>query len=377
MRCAFTSLFTSATFAILATLAPLPAHAQWQIEQSNSTASLRGISTVSEQIAWASGTSGTVLRTIDGGTTWTRCAIPPDAETLDFRAIRATSTDRALAMSAGPGKDSRLYLTTDACKSWSLLLTNPDAEGFWDGLIANDSLSDALIIGDPVNGHFAFFSGKITQATWQPTTQPNREIPTPHSHDEGLYAASNSIFAGSGVHNFSWITGGKNGSYFYEVWWQQSWDALTSFNTLRKIPLAASPSAGAFSMAKGCANGNKDCALVVVGGDYKLPDATKATAAFASMKSAEYAPEKFQAAKTMPHGYRSAVAFDATSKAFIAVGPNGTDISRDFGKHWQPLKPASTEATDADRDWNALELPFVVGPHGRIGKLNPQALTGH
>ena len=30
---------------------------------------------------------------------------------------------------------------------------------------------------------------------------------------------------------------------------------------------------------------------------------------------------------------------------------------------------------DADRNWNALSLPFVVGPHGRIGKLDAQALT--
>jgi hypothetical protein len=30
---------------------------------------------------------------------------------------------------------------------------------------------------------------------------------------------------------------------------------------------------------------------------------------------------------------------------------------------------------DADRNWNALSLPFVVGLHGRIGKLDAQALT--
>jgi len=33
------------------------------------------------------------------------------------------------------------------------------------------------------------------------------------------------------------------------------------------------------------------------------------------------------------------------------------------------------EAPNADRDWNALSLPFVVGPHGRIGKLNPHTLA--
>ena len=42
------------------------------------------------------------------------------------------------------------------------------------------------------------------------------------------------------------------------------------------------------------------------------------------------------------------------------VGPNGTDISTDDGRYWC---------------WNALSLPLVVGPHGRIGKLRTDALT--
>ncbi len=35
----------------------------------------------------------------------------------------------------------------------------------------------------------------------------------------------------------------------------------------------------------------------------------------------------------------------------------------------EPLKPTPTEPQDADKNWNALSLPFVVGPKGRIGKL--------
>ena len=58
------------------------------------------------------------------------------------------------------------------------------------------------------------------------------------------------------------------------------------------------------------------------------------------------------------------------------VGPNGTDISTDDGRNWRALRPdpALGEAADADEHWNALSLPFVVGPHGRIGKLRPDAL---
>jgi hypothetical protein len=49
------------------------------------------------------------------------------------------------------------------------------------------------------------------------------------------------------------------------------------------------------------------------------------------------------------------------------VGTNGSDVSRDDGKRWQPLD---------DGNWNALSLPFVVGPKGRIARLNGAALAG-
>jgi hypothetical protein len=77
-----------------------------------------------------------------------------------------------------------------------------------------------------------------------------------------------------------------------------------------------------------------------------------------------------------PHGYRSAVAYDAQEKLWITVGPNGTDVSSDDGKNWRAIHPSITlhESPDADRNWNALSLPFVVGPHGRIGRLDPAAL---
>jgi hypothetical protein len=84
--------------------------------------------------------------------------------------------------------------------------------------------------------------------------------------------------------------------------------------------------------------------------------------------------QSWSLAKTPPHGYRSAVAYDATTKTWITVGPNGTDISRDDGRNWTALKPTAQDPPDADKNWNALSLPFVVGPKGRIGKLRPEAL---
>jgi len=50
------------------------AHAQWDLEDSHTTADLRGIDNVGAGVAWASGTNGTVLRTEDGGYLWQACA---------------------------------------------------------------------------------------------------------------------------------------------------------------------------------------------------------------------------------------------------------------------------------------------------------------
>jgi hypothetical protein len=116
--------------------------------------------------------------------------------------------------------------------------------------------------------------------------------------------------------------------------------------------------------------------LIAVGGDYTKPALSVGTASSIRITEKSYFdPPKWQPAQTPPHGYRSAIAYDEKTKTWITVGPNGTDISTDDGKNWSPLKPAASEPPDADKNWNALSLPFVVGPKGRIGKLNAKTLA--
>ena len=51
---------------------------RWTTQTSGVTVRLRGVSAVSEQIAWSSGASSTVLRTTDGGTTWKKLTVTSD-----------------------------------------------------------------------------------------------------------------------------------------------------------------------------------------------------------------------------------------------------------------------------------------------------------
>ncbi|HZY63342.1 MAG TPA: hypothetical protein VFE38_12540 [Edaphobacter sp.] len=358
--------------------------AQWEIEDAHTTANLRGIDNVGGGIAWASGSNGTVLRTEDGGYRWQLCAIPPGAEKLDFRGIQAFDAKTAIVMSSGKGDLSRLYKTTDGCQTWKLVFTNPDKDGFWDAfqLVTPKTI---WILGDPVpyhrpvpNPQFAIYiseGGKNFVRFQSPAleAEPSKA---------GAFAASNSSLRVSSPPGWCWFgTGGSNGPQifygnFYSDMVTPYGSGITQLNwNSATVTMAVGRTAGIFSIAfRETETGDHrywalPARLAAVGGDYTKPNDTAGNAAY-SLDGGK----TWQVATTLPHGYRSAVAWDAQDKLWITVGPNGTDISRDDGRNWTALKPAKNEPTDADKDWNALSLPFVVGPNGRIGKLRPSAL---
>src|SRR5208337_4628978 len=131
------SLFLVAA-ALFAAQSPPQAASVWQMQDSGTTAGLRGIDSVDGTVAWASGTGGTVLRTVDGGAHWTQCAVPDadkDGATLEFRGVQAWDATTAIVMASGPGDKSRLYKTTDGGMTWKMLEKNTEKDGFWDGFV--------------------------------------------------------------------------------------------------------------------------------------------------------------------------------------------------------------------------------------------------
>jgi photosystem II stability/assembly factor-like uncharacterized protein len=161
---------------------------------SHTTESLRGVSTVSQKIAWASGTHGTYLRTTDAGRTWQPAQVPGGAA-LDFRAVVAFSADEAFLMSAGPGDQSRIYRTSDAGQHWLLQFTATNPKTFFDSMAFWDP-THGIVLGDPIPDE----SGKLKfellltddGRTWHPI--PPAQLP-PAEEGEGAFAASNTCLA--------------------------------------------------------------------------------------------------------------------------------------------------------------------------------------
>jgi hypothetical protein len=376
------------TLLLLALLIPTILNAQWEIQDSHTTASLRGIHALGNGIAWASGSAGTVLRTSDDGKTWQLCPTPPNAEKLDFRGIQAFDASTAIVMSSGKGDLSRLYKTTDACRTWTLLFTNPDPEGFWDAIKFADkgySKTDkcfGVVIGDPVKKHFPMFLTYDCGEHWE---RQIRESPEADPLGEGIFAASNSSLIVEGLMERTFVTGGKGGPRIIGFWVGDDDTGVPDPQNVmkgarqvhfvsrgwssEKLPMAQpKDGSGAFSYGK------EDWHQVIVGGDYTAPDHTEDTAWYVDRTHPHY-DMGWTVSTTPPHGYRSSVAYSPATKTWVTVGPNGTDMSTDDGRNWRALHPTPTEPPDADKNWNALSLPFVVGPHGRIGKLRPTALT--
>jgi photosystem II stability/assembly factor-like uncharacterized protein len=330
---------------VLAFPVPGPAGAQpsWDTLKVETTASFRGLSVVDDRVVWASGTRGTVIRTTDGGTTWSVDSIP-GAATFDLRAIHGRSELVAhVAATAG-----RIWRTTDGGRSWSLRYQSTDSTMFLDAIAFVDDLV-GFALGDPMDGRFVILVSRDGGDTWQAAPDSSRP---PALDGEAAFAASGSslVFAGS---RFGWLgTGGSAARVFRTTDAARTWTAANS-----AIP-PRSGSGGVFSVAFAEALHG-----VAVGGDYERPDSSAGTASYTSDGGVTWHP-----AARFPGGYRSGVSIrrvNVNRSIAIAVGTTGSDLSRDGGRTWLPLDGTSFNAVQ----FAPSGVAFAVGARGRIARI--------
>ncbi|MBY0497961.1 MAG: oxidoreductase [Cyanobacteria bacterium] len=313
----------------IAALVALLAAPLWTEQQSGVKARFRGISAVSDRVAWASGTGGTIVRTADGGTTWQQRTIPA-ADKLDIRDIDAVNADTAYALSIGNGESSRIFKTTDAGKTWTLQFTNTDPKAFFDAMAFWDA-NRGIAFSDSVDGQLVILRTTDGGATW------SRVAGLPPALDnEGAFAASGTNVAVIG-RDHAWI-GTSTSRVLRSTDGGRTWSAATT-------PLATGASTGIFSIAfRDTDHG------IVVGGDYRKEGEAIDNAAITSDGG-----KTWTAIKGLS-GFRSVVTYLPGEKAsLIAVGPQGADLSTDDGRTWTALTGATGLHT------------FAVASRGRTG----------
>lgn len=328
----------SKTLGLLALLTACCAQS-WQPMAVPTTASLRGLRAVSGDIAWASGTGGTVIRTMDGGQTWSVVAVP-GAEKLDFRGIWAWDADTAFVMSSGKAEDglARIYRTTDGGKDWAPVFEQKTLGVFFDAIAFWDR-QHGIVLSDPVEGRFLIFLTDDGGATWQRRQQSSASsLP-----GEGAFAASNSCIAVQGARDVWFGTGGAKVA---RVFRSRDRGRTWSVSETPMHPLNAS--SGIFSLAfRDRKHG------LAVGGDYANPDGAPLPNALSTSDGGKTWREVGAATR-----YLSSVVFKPGTKQAIAAGSKGIQSGLD----WRQI---------SDFNVNALAYPphgpaWAVGPRGAV-----------
>ena len=323
---------------------PAPA---WVVQTSGTTASLRGVSAVDDRTAWASGSKGTVLRTLDGGATWSAVPVPGE-EATDFRDIEAFGPDGAVVM--GIGRPAKIFRTRDGGRTWTRTYYDDSPGIFLDGLAFSDE-KNGLAIGDPMDGRFFLISTADGGDTWTPLPAASR----PAAADgEAAFAASGTSLTVRGRDRIWLSTGGA----VARVW--RSEDRGAHWEASPSGLLEGPASAGGFSVAFLDRRTG-----ITVGGDYRAESAAAGNAAVSNDGGKTWLP----VGDGRPGGFREAVAFvtDARPPIAVTVGPSGSDLSLDLGRTWTPLAgPEGFHGLAFARKGRAA---WAVGRGGLIAKL--------
>lgn len=328
----------------------------WQRLDVGTTASFRGLSAVSADVVWASGTHGTVIRTVDGGKTWD-VRVVAGAENQDFRGIRAFDAENAVIMSTGNAEKglATIYRTRDGGKTWTLAFA-PDTTGVFFDSIAFWDRKRGVVLSDPVDGHFVLFRTADGGATW--TQIPPERLPAALK-GEGSFAASNSCIALQGEKNIWFVTGGASVARVV-----RSNDGGETWEVAETPVRPTNASSGLFSIAFRDAKYG-----VAVAGDYR---GASPRPTLIRTKDGGKTWEEIGGPAEPMRPFFSSIAFVPSGGAGISgiptmwvAGPDGAAMKPE-GKPWVVEGPGHFN----DVATTGVETVWAVGPEGFVARWN-------
>ena len=312
---------------------------EWKQFQSPGKASLRGLSPISDQVCWASGSGGTWLKTEDGGASWQSGTVA-GLDTVDFRSIHAFDAQTAVAASAG--QPAVIYRTEDGGKTWNKV-HQEGGEAFFDAIQFIDA-QRGYVLGDPIGGKWMILETLDGGRSWHSLAK----LPDAVQGEAAFAASSSSMLADS--EGLVFATGGTVARLHRYTFASQSWGVRELTDMLQGEPSQGVFAATSLPGAEG---------LVLVGGDYLKPDYRIANALLV-------VGEVTTSTSEGPNGYRSGVAYFQNKGWVVAVGPGGSDFSSNGGHSWQPFSTTGYHAVKAVPGGKAL---WASGGQGRLGKL--------
>lgn len=308
-----------------------------QVEQltSGEPVSIRGLSVVSDDVIWVSGSRGKVGRSVNGGANWTWMQVP-GYEKREFRDIEALDSNTAIILAISePGA---ILKTSDGGLTWKTVYADSSKGVFMDAFHFEGPRG--TVIGDPLDGTIYLAATNDHGNTW-------RRIQNTPAVDTG-----EACFASSGTN----IVTFRDGSYLFATG-----GTAARFNydgQFYPLPLLQGrESTGANSVAVFGRN------AVVVGGDFARDSISSGNAALIKLGKKPV----ITIPATPPHGYRSSVAW-LSGQNLITCGTSGVDISSDGGRNWKLISSDGYHVCQKAKKGNAV---FLAGSNGKIARFRP------
>jgi photosystem II stability/assembly factor-like uncharacterized protein len=314
-----------------------------EVLTSGTKTSIRGLSAVTDNIVWVSGSKGVVGRTTNAGKTWKWMTVK-GFDSVEFRDIEAFDANNALIMAIA--EPAYILKTTDGGESWKVVYENKtkgmflDAMEFWNE-------QAGIVVGDPINGRFFIARTFDGGASWQDIPFDKRPLA---DSGEACFAASGTNIRALDRDEAVFVSGGLRSRMFTR-------------NVPKNMPIIqGKETTGANSIAvwdqykiKG---GHR---MIVVGGDFNAASSKEKNCFFSNDGG-----KNWKSPSTPPNGYRSCVEYLSKTDVFCC-GLNGVDYSSDGGKNWLWISRESFHVCRAAKAGNSI---FLAGENGKVGKIS-------
>ncbi len=368
--------------------------------------SFRGISPISENEAWFSGSKGSVFFTKNGGKSFDTLS-PSKFNKKDFRDIHAIDQNNAVVLSAG---DSAVILKTyNHGQSWNTVYQDNRPGIFLDVLEINNKTGVGIALGDPLhdslfNSNNKNSNSKHFVALWTPDFG-NHWYPIPNGAWNLATPTLSSMFAASGtslVYNkLEFDQTKKNWTIFMDFYFAGGGDSAAdvrqvllsfemknpqqTFQFLKfdhhlKFPYGEGW--GIYGMQK------LNQRIFCFGGHWKYPNTRDSFCYVIQLSNVEYTLGKQKIKSSLAtssfqfpqNGYRSggALIFNHQTNVFsgISVGSNGFDLIQMTGIKSKKLK--SPESMSKIKGLNVCvnvgNVFWMAGNNGQILRKTTQEL---
>lgn len=138
-----------------------PPQPRWRAQTTAVNAAINSVSMVDTSIAWAAGAGGNVLRTTNGGNSWTTVLGNVGGDVFN---IFGFSSTRAYVAVLGPG-GATIQRTLNGGFGWQTVYTDTSSSAFINGIYFFDG-SNGFAVGDPVNGQWTLLRTTDSGLNW-------------------------------------------------------------------------------------------------------------------------------------------------------------------------------------------------------------------